>query len=96
MKERLVAGVTEALKDYHGEILRQTKEIARTTRSSSAGDAHPQVQLHFSATGVEAHVRYPVNLQHAAEIDERVSQALSNVVSTAANAPITGHPVPTG
>ncbi len=96
MKERLVAGVTEALKDYHGEILRQTKEIARTTRSSSAGDAHPQVQLHFSATGVEAHVRYPVNLQHAAEIDERVSQALSNVVSTAATAPITGHPVPTG
>jgi small-conductance mechanosensitive channel len=96
MKERLVAVVTEALKDYHGEILRQTKEIARTTRSSSAGDAQPQVQLHFSATGVEAHVRYPVNLQHAAEIDERVSQALSNVVSTAAAAPLTGHPVPTG
>ena len=96
MKERLVAVVTEALKDYHGEILRQTKEIARTTRSSSAGDAQPQVQLHFSATGVEAHVRYPVNLQHAAEIDERVSQALSNVVSTAAATPLTGHPVPTG
>jgi small-conductance mechanosensitive channel len=96
MKERLVAVVTEALKDYHGEILRQTKEIARTTRSSSAGDAQPQVQLHFSATGVEAHVRYPVNLQHAAEIDERVSQALSNVVSTAAAGPLTGHPVPTG
>lgn len=96
MKERLVAVVTEALKDYHGEILRQTKEIARTTRSSSAGDAQPQVQLHFSATGVEAHVRYPVNLQHAAEIDERVSQALSNVVSTAAATPLTGHPVPNG
>jgi hypothetical protein len=88
--------VTEALKDYHGEILRQTKEIARTTRSSSTGDAQPQVQLHFSATGVEAHVRYPVHLQHAAEIDERVSQALSNVVSTAAAAPLTGHPIPPG
>jgi small-conductance mechanosensitive channel len=96
MKERLVAVVTEALKDYHGEILRQTKEIARTTRSSSAGDAQPQVQLHFSATGVEAHVRYPVNLQHAAEIDERVSEALSRVVSKAAAAPLTGHPVPAG
>ena len=42
IKERLVAVVTEALKDYHGEILRQTKEIARTTRSSSAGDAQPR------------------------------------------------------
>jgi len=96
VKEQLVAVVTEALKDYHGEILRQTKEIARTTRSSSAGDAQPQVQLHFSATGVEAHVRYPVHLQHAAEIDERVSQALSNVVSTAAAVPLTGHPIPPG
>jgi small-conductance mechanosensitive channel len=96
MKERLVAVVTEALKDYHGEILRQTKEIARTTRSSSAGDAQPQVQLRFSTTGVEAHVRYPVNLTHAAEIDERVSQALSNVVSTSAAPPLAGHPVPTG
>jgi small-conductance mechanosensitive channel len=96
VKEQLVAAVTEALKDYHGEILRQTKEIARTTRSSSAGDAQPQVQLHFSATGVEAHVRYPVHVEHAAEIDERVSQALSNVVSTAAAVPLTGHPVPSG
>jgi small-conductance mechanosensitive channel len=93
-KEKLVAAVTEALKDYHGEILRQTKEIARTTRSSSAGDAQPQVQLRFSVTGVEAHVRYPVHLQHAAEIDERVSQALAQVVSTSAAIPTTGHPVP--
>jgi small-conductance mechanosensitive channel len=95
-KEKLVAAVTEALKDYHGEILRQTKEIARTTRSSSAGDAQPQVQLHFSVTGVEAHVRYPVHLQHAAEIDERVTQALAQVVSTSAAIPTAGHPVPSG
>jgi hypothetical protein len=51
--------------------------------SSSAGDARPQVQLHYSAAGVEAHVRYPVSLRHAAEIDERVTEALSRVVSTA-------------
>jgi small-conductance mechanosensitive channel len=96
IKEKLVAAVTEALKDYHGEILRQTKEIARTTRSTSAGDAQPQVQLHFSVAGVEAHVRYPVHLQHAAEIDERVTQALAQVVSTDAAIPATGHPVPSG
>jgi small-conductance mechanosensitive channel len=96
VKEKLVAAVTEALKDYHGEILRQSKEIARTTRSSSAGDAQPQVQLHFSVAGVEAHVRYPVHLQHAAEIDERVTQALAQVVSTEVARSATGHPVPSG
>jgi small-conductance mechanosensitive channel len=90
IKGRLVAAVTDALKEYRAEILRQTKEIERTTLSSSAGDAQPQVQLHFSGAGVEAHVRYPVHLQHAAEIDERVTEALANVISAATAASGTG------
>jgi small-conductance mechanosensitive channel len=96
IKEKLIAAVTDALKDYRAEILRQTKEIARTTLSSSAGDALPQVQLHFSGAGVEAHVRYPVHLQHAAEIDERVTEALANVVSNVAAGTSTGDPAHAG
>jgi small-conductance mechanosensitive channel len=80
LKEKLIAAVNDALKDYAAEILRQTKEIARTTMSSAAGDAKPQVQLRFAAGAVEAHVRYPVHLQNAAEIDERVTEALANVI----------------
>jgi small-conductance mechanosensitive channel len=86
IKQRLLTAVTAALENYRPEILRQTKEIQRTTLSSSTGDGQPEVQLRFSAGGVEAHVRYPVHLQHAAEIDERVSQALSNVISDANSA----------
>ncbi|HEY5264384.1 MAG TPA: mechanosensitive ion channel domain-containing protein, partial [Steroidobacteraceae bacterium] len=57
IKIKLIAAVTSALKDYREEIVRQTQEIQRTTLSSSGGDAQPRVQLSFSATGVEAHVR---------------------------------------
>jgi hypothetical protein len=80
-KERLTAAVTDALQDYRAEILRQTREIERTTSSSSAVGAEPQVQLNFSAAGVEAHVRYPVHLKDAADIDERVTEALARAVS---------------
>lgn len=80
-KKKLLAAMIDALQDYHPEILRQTEEIQRTTLARSAGDAQPQVRLQFSATGVEAHVRYPVHLQNAAEIDERVTEALTKVVS---------------
>ncbi len=80
-KEMLTAAVIDALKDYREEIQRQTREIQRTTMSNSGGDALPTVQLNYSSAGVEAHVRYPVHLQHAAEIDERVSQALLQVIS---------------
>ena len=76
------AAVTGVLKNDREEIMRQTQEIQRATASSSAGDAQPRVQLSFSATGVDAHIRYPVHLQNAAEIDERVSQSVFAVLGT--------------
>jgi small-conductance mechanosensitive channel len=83
-KNKLLAAATDALKDFHEEIERQAKEIQRTTSSRASADSQPTVQLNFSATGVQAIVRYPVHLQHAAEIDERVSRELSNAISGAA------------
>ncbi len=79
-KEKLLAAVTDALQDYREEIVRQTKEIQKTTASRSGGDPQPTVQLNFSSAGVKAIVRYPVHLQHASEIDERVSRELLNAI----------------
>src|SRR5882672_8378003 len=80
-KKKLAVAVTDVLKDDREEILRQTKEIQKATSSSSNGDSQPRVQLSFSATGVDAHIRYPVHLQNAAEIDERVSQSVFGMVA---------------
>jgi small-conductance mechanosensitive channel len=82
LKERLLAAVNAVVKQYHDEIVRQTREIQKTTASSVAtvATATPQVQLHFSASSVEAVVRYPVPLQHAAEIDEQVSEAMLKAI----------------
>jgi len=81
MKDKLTEAVTNVLKEYREDILRQTQEIQKAAASNEASDAQPQVQLRFSAAGVDAIVRYPVQLQHAAEIDERVSRELLNVIS---------------
>jgi len=81
VKERLVAAANEALGDYREEIQRQTRELRRTTLSSAGGEALPTVQLSYSVKGVDAHVRYPVHLSHAAEIDERMSRTLLQVIS---------------
>jgi small-conductance mechanosensitive channel len=80
-KQKLFAAANEALADYREEIDRQTLELERTTMSSAGGTAAPSVQLSYSAKGVDACVRYPVHLPHAAEIDERMSRALLQVVS---------------
>jgi len=77
------AGTQRHLGEYRQEILDQAKQIARTSESNSVVDAMPQVQLQFTAAGIDARVRYPVQLQHTAEIDERVSEALLQVIRSA-------------
>lgn len=81
MKVQLIAAAKGVIDDYHEDISRQTKEMQRTASSRTIAEAEPQVQLRFSAEGVEAIVRYPVELRHAAEIDERVSRELLAVIS---------------
>jgi small-conductance mechanosensitive channel len=84
IKEKLFVAANEALADYRQEIERQTLELERTTLSGAGVDALPTVQLTYSPKGVDARVRYPVHLAHAAEIDERMSKALLQVVSNLA------------
>jgi len=80
LKDRLLATLTTIVDEHRGEIARQAETLKKTTSSPAATDVTPQVQLQFPPSGVEAKVRYPVPLNRAAEVDERVSQALHEVV----------------
>ena len=81
-KERLTAAATTVIKKYEGDMIRQTKPLDGTLTARDAGQPIPQIQLNFSVVGVEALVRYPVYLPHAAEIDERISEELLGVLSS--------------
>jgi len=86
LKDEMVQAVTRAIDDYREDIVRQTREIQKAASSHESGDPLPSVQLRFSAASVDAIVRYPVQLSQAAEIDERVSRELLNVISAHAKA----------
>jgi len=81
MKDKITAAAKRVIDDYHDDIVRQTQEIQKTGSFKTTGDPQPQVQLRFAASGVDAIVRYPVQLAHAAEMDERVSREVLNVIS---------------
>jgi len=94
MKEKFLAAANQVLSEYSDDMARQTREIQKTTtlHDRVEAPAEAQVQLSFSASGVEALVRYPVQLQHAAEIDERISRELLNVVTDVAASIESSHP----
>lgn len=81
LKDKLAEAVTNVIRDYLDDIVRQTQAIQKAASSNEASNPQPQVQLRFSHAGVDAVVRYPVQLTHAAEIDERVSRELLSVIS---------------
>jgi small-conductance mechanosensitive channel len=87
LKERLLAAASAVIGDYREDFARQTKEIQKTTSLHDGGEAQAQVQLRFSVEGVEATVRYPVQLTRAAEIDERISREMLHVIRDAAHTP---------
>jgi len=82
LKDRLLAAVGSVSSQYREEITRQTKEIQRSTAVAAVGDTSPHVQMHLADGRMQALIRYPVHLEHAAEIDERVSEAVLQVVGT--------------
>jgi small-conductance mechanosensitive channel len=82
LKDRLLAAVTSIVEEYRGEILRQAETIKQTTALPAPTDVAPQVQLQFSPAGVGARVRYPVPLNRTAQVDERVSQKLHQILQS--------------
>ncbi|MEP6546036.1 MAG: mechanosensitive ion channel domain-containing protein [Gammaproteobacteria bacterium] len=81
LKEKLLAAISAVVGHYSEEISRQTKEIEKTTATSSVTNAVPQVQMHLANGRMEALIRYPVHREHAAEVDEGVAQAVMKVIA---------------
>jgi small-conductance mechanosensitive channel len=87
IKERLLAAAHRVLEDYRDDLARQTRELRRASASSDAEEARAQVQLRFSSGSIDATVRYPVPLQRAAEVEERMSRALLDAIRESASEP---------
>ena len=86
-KQRLLDAAHHVLESYRDDLERQTRELQKTSSWSIAEKAQPQVQLRFAASSIEAIVRYPVPLQRAAEVDERMSRALLDAIRESGAAP---------
>jgi len=83
LKQRLLEAVRAVTQEYRGEIERQHNEIREMSVSGGGGDTEVHVQMRIVDGHMQAQIGYPVHLQHAADIDERVSEAVLAVLSVA-------------
>jgi hypothetical protein len=61
--------------------------LQKTSAWGAEKNVHAQVQLRFSSGSIDAIVRYPVPVQRAAEVEERMSRALLDAIRESAPGP---------
>jgi hypothetical protein len=76
VRERLLRAVDAVLADYHDEMERQNRAMERNLLGVPQGGLKPSAHLRLTSAGLEATVRFPVDLRHAGEIDERITHEL--------------------
>jgi small-conductance mechanosensitive channel len=76
INKSLVGAVENVLRDYHESIEGSYHQMEKTGILISDSGLRPKLELHLASEGIDATIRYPVDLLHAADIDARVCREL--------------------
>jgi small-conductance mechanosensitive channel len=75
-KERITKAVDSALGNYRENIETQRRMVETNLSTISARELQPKVRLHYTASGIEATVRYPVEIEKATDVDDHLMREL--------------------
>lgn len=85
VRKRLLEAAEGVLQDYLEDIARQYRQMEKTGMLVSEKALRPKVALRLSSSSVEVTIRYPVDLQHSADIDARMSRELVTTLESEAD-----------
>jgi hypothetical protein len=74
-EKRILGAVERVYADYRERIELQYQEMERTL-SVAVAVPKPRRQLYLTQSGLEIVIRYPVELETASEIDDRITREL--------------------
>ena len=70
-----MAAVNRVFAEYRDKMELQRRNVERSLNSTIAAFS-PESRLHLTQTALEVVIRYPVDLAHAGEIDNRVTREI--------------------
>jgi small-conductance mechanosensitive channel len=82
VEERLMGAVDSVFEKYRDRMEAQRKQMQASLSlvSEDLNSFHPQSRLRVTQTGLEVVIRYPVDLEEASEIDDRITRALLEAI----------------
>jgi hypothetical protein len=80
VEQRMLAAVNKVYSEYRDRMEAQRLGMERALTAVRINNFSPESHLHFSGGGIEVIIRYPVELSHAAEIDDRVTRELLEAI----------------
>ncbi len=75
-RERITQTVDSVLGNYREKIEAQRRSLERNLTTISAAELEPRIRLHYTSGGIEASIRFPVEIATASEIDDHLMREL--------------------
>jgi small-conductance mechanosensitive channel len=75
VEQRMMEAVNKVFAEYRDRMEVQRRNVERSL-NSTIGAFTPESRLHLTQTALEVVIRYPVDLENAGEIDNRVTRAI--------------------
>ena len=94
-KERIVDAVNEALGAYKESIEAQRLSMAKNLNTIAPSELRPKIRLHYTASGIEADIRFPVALDKSAEIDDNLMRGVMAALDKEPRLKLVGAEMPT-
>lgn len=88
---KLLEGVNSVYSEYRQSLERQQDSIERVIDTAIPLPS-PGAKTHYTEKGLELVVRYPVDVHHASEIDNRVSQKITEIINASPDLKATASP----
>ena len=88
-EKRILGAVEKVYADYRDRIEQQHREIERTI-SVAVAVPKPRSRLRLTQTGMEIVIRYPVELETATEVDDRITRELIHALEEAPSLKLVG------
>jgi len=95
VESRLLGTVEAVFAGYREEMERQHRQMERTLSTVSIDELRPRSRLRLTPAGIEAAIRFPVDYQHATEIDDRVTRELLKAIDREPKLKLVGTGSPT-